>query len=224
MTTAQRPPEVPLDQAPWQAAFKLAPNVRFTRTPESAIPKRTRNELSPLAPEERKPAAESRLVEPLDMAKPQAAAETLAPELLVNALQGAALGVKLARLDEWNTARRRIANNYGQHLSGDLVPPAGPFGADHVAHVYAIRVRRRDELRQSLEQAGVMTNIHYPRPVHMQPAYAGLGYEAGDFPVSEALAAEFLSLPLYPELGIADQRRVIGAVNAATGASHSKVA
>ncbi|MBB4145004.1 DNA translocase FtsK [Rhizobium rhizoryzae] len=90
MTTAQRPPEVPLDQAPWQAAFKLAPNVRFTRTPESAIPKRTRNELSPLAPEERKPAAESRLVEPLDMAKPQAAAETLAPELLVNALQGAA--------------------------------------------------------------------------------------------------------------------------------------
>ena len=142
----------------------------------------------------------------------------------MDALQGAALGVKLARLDEWNTARRRIANNYGQHLSGDLVPPAGPFGADHVAHVYAIRVRRRDELRQSLEQAGVMTNIHYPRPVHMQPAYAGLGYEAGDFPVSEALAAEFLSLPLYPELGIADQRRVIGAVNAATGASHSKVA
>jgi len=142
----------------------------------------------------------------------------------MDAVQGAALGVKLTRLDEWNATRRRIANTYGQHLSGDLVPPAGPIGADHAAHVYAIRVSGRDRIRAALEQAGVTTNIHYPRPVHLQPAYAGLGYGAGDFPVSEALAAEFLSLPLYPELGIADQHRVIEAVNAATGVSRSKVA
>jgi dTDP-4-amino-4,6-dideoxygalactose transaminase len=142
----------------------------------------------------------------------------------MDAVQGAALGVKLTRLDQWNRARRRIANTYWRQLAGDVALPAGPFGADHAAHVYAIRVRGRDAVRAALDAAGVATNIHYPRPVHLQPAYAGLGHAAGDFPVAEAFAAEALSLPIYPELGAADQHRVIAAVNAATGASRSKVA
>jgi dTDP-4-amino-4,6-dideoxygalactose transaminase len=142
----------------------------------------------------------------------------------MDALQGAALGVKLTHLDQWNTARRRIANTYWQQLAGDAALPLGPFGADHAAHVYAIRVSDRDAVRAALEAAGVTTNIHYPRPVHLQPAYAGLGYAAGDFPAAETFAAEALSLPLYPELAAADQDHVIAAVNAATGASRSKVA
>jgi dTDP-4-amino-4,6-dideoxygalactose transaminase len=142
----------------------------------------------------------------------------------MDAIQGAALGVKLAHLDRWNAGRRRVANGYWQGVSGAVELPAGPFGADHVAHVYAIRVRDRDAVRAALEAAGIATNIHYPRPVHLQPAYAGLGYGPGDFPVAEAFAAEALSLPLYPELGAADQEQVIAAVNAITGASRSKVA
>jgi dTDP-4-amino-4,6-dideoxygalactose transaminase len=142
----------------------------------------------------------------------------------MDALQGAALGIKLAHLDRWNAARRRIANTYWEALAGDVGLPAGPFGADHAAHVYAIRVGDRDAVRAALEGAGVATNIHYPRPVHLQPAYAGLGYAAGDFPVAEGFAAEALSLPLYPELGAADQDHVIAAVNAVTVASRSKVA
>ncbi len=113
--TATRPPEVPLDQAPWQAAFKLAPNVRFTRTPESAIPKRPRSEPAPLAPEERKPAAQSRLVEPLEMNNPDGRAETLAPELLVNALQGQRRPCS-SRLPTSSRQRRRCARSLRRAL------------------------------------------------------------------------------------------------------------
>jgi len=131
----------------------------------------------------------------------------------MDAIQGAVLGVKLSRLDGWNAARRHIANTYNSALVGDIVLPAGPFGADHACHVYAVRVRDRDALRAALDQAGIMTNIHYPRPVHLQPAYAGLGYGPGDFPVSEAFARETLSFPLYPELAARDVARVIETVN-----------
>ena len=134
----------------------------------------------------------------------------------MDAIQGAVLGVKLTRLDDWNAARRRIANTYNAGIVGDVVRPAGPFGADHAGHVYAIRVQERDAVRDVLNRAGIMTNIHYPRPVHLQPAYAGLGYGAGDFPISEAFARETLSLPLYPELAARDVVRVIETVNALT--------
>ncbi|HEY4203103.1 MAG TPA: DegT/DnrJ/EryC1/StrS aminotransferase family protein [Devosiaceae bacterium] len=142
----------------------------------------------------------------------------------MDAIQGAALGVKLRHLETWNAARRAICNRYHAELDVTLDRAAGPFGADHVCHVYAIRTPGRDALRASLEQAGVSINIHYPRPVHLQPAYAGLGYGTGDFPVTEALAAQFLSLPLYPELDPADQARIIDAVNAAIAKSPAKVA
>lgn len=134
----------------------------------------------------------------------------------MDAVQGAVLGVKLGYLDGWNGERRRIANAYHRGLFGELGLPAGPFGPDHACHVYAVRVKERDHVRGALAEAGIATNIHYPVPVHLQPAYAGLGYRAGDFPVSEALARETLSLPLYPELADGSVAKVIGALNEAT--------
>jgi dTDP-4-amino-4,6-dideoxygalactose transaminase len=134
----------------------------------------------------------------------------------MDAVQGAALGVKLPLLHGWNAERRRIANCYNDGLFGDLAVPAGPFGLDHVCHVYAVRVGDRDRVRAALHDAGVATNIHYPVPVHLQPAYAGLGYGSGDFPASEALARETLSLPLFPELADASVATIIAALNDAT--------
>jgi dTDP-4-amino-4,6-dideoxygalactose transaminase len=133
----------------------------------------------------------------------------------MDALQGAALGVKLPHLDGWNDARRRVAAAYQSGLPATLTRPAH-IGADHACHVYAIRVPERDAMRERLHRAGVATNVHYPVPVHLQPAYAGLGYGAGDFPNSEALARETLSLPLYPELPPHDVSTVIEAVGRVT--------
>jgi len=144
----------------------------------------------------------------------------------MDAVQGAVLGVKLGHLDGWTAARQAVCNRYDLGLDPSIARAAGPFASDHVCHVYAIRVAGRDAVRAELEAAGIGTGIHYPRPVHLQPAYAGLGYGSGDFPISEALAAETLSLPVYPELDPADQDRVIDAVNAvaATTAAPAKVA
>ncbi len=140
----------------------------------------------------------------------------------MDAVQGAALGVKLPRLDGWNAGRRRIANTYQAALGGGGVGlPAGPIGADHACHVYAIRVPGRDAAREALARAGIATGIHYPTPVHLQPAYAHLGHRPGAFPVSEALARETLSLPLYPELGEAEVARVIEEVSRVTAAAEA---
>lgn len=134
----------------------------------------------------------------------------------MDAIQGAILGVKLPRLDEWNGARRRIANGYGRALSSRVSVPSGPIGMDHACHVYAIRVPDRDAIRSGLDEAGIATGIHYPCPVHLQPAYRWLGYSAGDLPQSEALARETLSLPLYPELSADDVDAVITALTTLT--------
>jgi dTDP-4-amino-4,6-dideoxygalactose transaminase len=142
----------------------------------------------------------------------------------MDAVQGAVLGVKLTYLDGWNAERRRIANLYNDGLFGDLGLPAGPFGSDHACHVYAVRVKERERVRALLADAGVAANIHYPVPVHLQTAYAGLGYRVGDFPVSEALARETLSLPLYPELSNASVAKVIDALNEATTQRLAKTA
>ena len=131
----------------------------------------------------------------------------------MDGVQGAVLGVKLPHLDGWNAARRRIANAYDAGLHPDLARAAGPFGADHVCHVYAVRTADRAAMRARLQREGVSTLMHYPTPVHLQPAYAHLGSGEGSLPVSEALARETLSLPLYPELGDAEVARVIDAVN-----------
>lgn len=119
----------------------------------------------------------------------------------MDGIQGAILDVKLRHLAEWTDRRRAAAALYDDMLADvDVVTPARPKGREHVYHVYAIRSTRRDAVQQALKEAGVATNIHYPRPVHLQKAFADLGCKPGDFPVSEAVGAETLSLPMFPEL------------------------
>ena len=130
----------------------------------------------------------------------------------MDGVQGAALGVKLAHLEGWTRRRRQICATYQAGLGTGIGRPA-PIGADHACHVYAILADDRDALRAELQTAGVATGIHYPCPVHLQPAYASLGHGPGDFPVSEAIARHTLSLPLYPEMADAQVATVIEAVN-----------
>jgi dTDP-4-amino-4,6-dideoxygalactose transaminase len=123
-------------------------------------------------------------------------------------LQGAVLAVKLRHLDRWNAARRRHTRLYVEILGDvpNLRLPAAPLPEAHVWHLFVVLLDGidRDEMRQGLEGAGVGTGIHYPTPVHLQPAYAHLGYERGAFSVAEDVASRCLSLPMFPEL-TADQ-------------------
>jgi len=119
----------------------------------------------------------------------------------MDGLQGAILGVKLRHLDGWTEARRQRAALYNQLLvDGGVCPPVEAPGAKHVYHIYAVRSSERDALQRSLTERGIQTGLHYPIPVHLQPAHADLGYRQGQFPNAEAAARETLSLPMYPEL------------------------
>ena len=119
----------------------------------------------------------------------------------MDGIQGAILRIKLRHLEAWTEARRARAAQYASALAGtDVVVPAERPGDRHVYHVFAVRLRDRDRRRAHLEARGVQTGVHYPIPVHLQPAYRDLGYTAGDFPVAERAAGEVLSLPIYPEL------------------------
>ncbi len=131
-------------------------------------------------------------------------------------LQAALLRTKLPHLDGWNRARQERARWYGELLSGSAVaPPAGPDpGQDHVYHLYVVRCRQRDALQSHLRRQGIGTDVHYPLPAHLQPAYRPLGYQEGAFPVSERLAREVLSLPMYPELTRSEVEAVAAAVRA----------
>jgi dTDP-4-amino-4,6-dideoxygalactose transaminase len=120
----------------------------------------------------------------------------------LDTIQAAALLVKLKVLDAHNEKRARAAVLYGERLV-DLEQVSAPLvreGSTHVYHVYSLRCERRDELRAFLQEKGVSTGLHYPVPPHMQQAYAHLGYGKGDFPVSERLAGELLSLPMFPSI------------------------
>ena len=131
----------------------------------------------------------------------------------MDAVQGAGLGIKLPHLDAWNAARREVANAYDAGLDPSIPRAAGPFGADHVCHVYAIATPARDAVMAQLKQAGVPTNIHYPVPVHLQPCHADLGHRRGDFPVAEAFCDATMSLPIHPHMGADQVQTVIAAVN-----------
>ncbi len=118
----------------------------------------------------------------------------------LDAIQAAVLSVKLAHLDSWNERRRSIAGVYTKEL-GDLVEVPKVFeDREHIFHQYTIKCSKRDELASHLKRKGIATAVHYPRPLHLQPAFSYLGHKAGDFPVSERLSGEVLSLPVYPEL------------------------
>jgi len=125
-------------------------------------------------------------------------------------LQAALLRVKLPVLDEWNQRRQDAAARYLDDLAGsELGLPFAPEWAEPVWHLFVVRHPQREELQQRLQQAGIGTMIHYPVPPHLQPAYAEWGYGVGAFPLSEAIHREVLSLPMGPQLTVAQQLRVI---------------
>jgi dTDP-3-amino-3,4,6-trideoxy-alpha-D-glucose transaminase len=133
----------------------------------------------------------------------------------LDTLQAAVLRVKLAHLDRWNGARRRHAAEYTERLTGveGIVTLQVAPDVEPVFHIYPIRVSRRDDVQQRLDQGGVSTVIHYPIPIHLQQAYAELGYAEGAFPHTEALAREELSLPMFPELEPGQIDRVCRAIS-----------
>jgi dTDP-4-amino-4,6-dideoxygalactose transaminase len=137
----------------------------------------------------------------------------------LDTLQAAVLRVKLDRLEAGNAARERLARRYDEALAGvgDLVLPARVDGRSSAWHLYVVRTGRREELLAHCRAAGVQAGVHYPVPLHLQPAWRHLGSAAGDLPATEAWAAECLSLPLYPELAEERQDRVIGAVRSFFG-------
>ncbi len=116
-------------------------------------------------------------------------------------IQGAVLGVKLRHLDKWNDLRRQHAARYNELLAASplILPREMPY-AGHIYHLYVVQTEERDALQKRLAEAGVQTGIHYPVPVHLQPAYAFMRHRPGDFPEAEKQARRVLSLPMFPEL------------------------
>ena len=131
----------------------------------------------------------------------------------MEAFQGAILRVKLRHLERWTEARRSRAALYRQLLQGSPAdPPVERARCRHVFHVYTVRVSDRARYQDLLRDRGIQTGVHYPIPVHLQPAHADLGYQRGDFPASERAAAEVLSLPMFPELTDAQVEEVTAAL------------
>ena len=129
----------------------------------------------------------------------------------LDALQAGILQTKLKFLPDWNRKRRENAHRYNELFASQSELVSTPYESPRsraVYHLYVIRSRYRDQLQRHLAQAEIATQIHYPTPLHLQKAYAGFGYESGDFPVVERIASEILSLPMYPHLEAAQQRRV----------------
>jgi dTDP-4-amino-4,6-dideoxygalactose transaminase len=131
----------------------------------------------------------------------------------LDTLQAAILRVKLSHLEAWTQARREAARRYDELLQGvGLQLPAEKPWARHVYHLYVVRHAQRDHLQAHLKSAGIGTGLHYPLPLHLQPAYRSLGYRQGDFVESERAAASCLSLPMYPELTAEAQQEVAYAI------------
>ena len=119
----------------------------------------------------------------------------------MDAIQGAVLKVKMDHIEDWTERRRSVAAHYDSLLANcRCQSPRPPPHSRHVYHVYAVRVAHRERVQQALNAADIGTGIHYPVPVHLQKAYADLGYKPDSLPVTEAVADEFLSLPIYAEL------------------------
>ncbi len=120
----------------------------------------------------------------------------------LDAIQAAVLEVKLGHLDAWTDARRGRAVRYNAafHGAGNVTTVAERPGRRHVYHLYVVRVKDRDALGEALRERGIASGIHYPGPLHLQPAYEYLGHKKGDFPVGERCADEIISLPMFAEL------------------------
>jgi dTDP-4-amino-4,6-dideoxygalactose transaminase len=129
----------------------------------------------------------------------------------LDSLQAGILSVKLRHLSEWNRQRQEAARRYHTLFSGaeGVTLPHEPESSRAVYHLYVVRVQDREGLQKHLSEAKIDTGIHYPVPLHMQKAYANSGYKVGDFPVTERVAAEIVSLPMFPQLTEKQQRRVV---------------
>jgi dTDP-4-amino-4,6-dideoxygalactose transaminase len=122
----------------------------------------------------------------------------------------------MGHIENWTEGRRAVAARYdGLLVDSRWQLPAPPAHSRHVYHVYALRVPDRDRVQESLHALGIGTGIHYPIPVHLQKAYAELGYRRGDLPVTESAADEFLSLPIYAELPPGQVAEVVAQLNTA---------
>lgn len=131
----------------------------------------------------------------------------------LDTLQAAVLLTKLPHLDAWNEQRRQCAAYYDQVFADlPVIRPHTPEGYEHAYHLYVVRVKDRDGLQKRLNEAGIGTGIHYPVPFHLQPAFADLGYKQGSFPVTELVAGEILSLPMFPELSKEQIEYVVGEI------------
>ena len=120
----------------------------------------------------------------------------------LDAIQAAILRVKLKHLSEWNEKRWQNAAWYKEFLNGTdgVITPYEPSWTKAVYHLYVIRLRTRDDLQKYLSEQGIATGLHYPVPIHLQKAYNGNGFNEGDFPITEKVASEILSLPMFPQL------------------------
>ena len=135
----------------------------------------------------------------------------------LDSIQAAVLRVKLRHLEEWNEERRRAAGRYyalfaEKGLIGTITPPAELPGNYHIYHQYVIKTPRRDELQAFLEERGITSRVYYPLSLHLQKCFSFLGYKEGDFPVSEQLSASTLALPVFPEITMEEQQRVVGGI------------
>jgi dTDP-4-amino-4,6-dideoxygalactose transaminase len=145
----------------------------------------------------------------------------------LDALQAAILRVKLPHLNHWSDARRENARHYRALFKKyDLLKavqlPIEPESYTHVYNQFSIRVKKRDALRNHLQRCGVPTEIYYPYPLHLEPAYTFLGHREGDMPVSEAACREVISLPIYPELTAEQLEIVVSAIAAFYSSSELK--
>jgi dTDP-4-amino-4,6-dideoxygalactose transaminase len=128
----------------------------------------------------------------------------------MDGIQGAVLNVKMNYIEAWTEARRSVASYYDRLLEKHRCRrPVPPPHSRHVYHVYAVGLAQRDEAHKALQAARIGVGIHYPVPVHLQKAYASLGYGAGNFPITELLASQFLSVPIYAELGTEQVSQVV---------------
>jgi len=135
----------------------------------------------------------------------------------IDALQAAILRVKLRHLNGWTNGRRRNAETYRSlfakyGLTEQLALPCAPEASFHVYNQFSIRTSRRDELQEYLREQGISSEVYYPSPLHVEPAFAYLGYRNGDFPNAEAACREVLSLPIYPELTLGQQQAVVATI------------
>ena len=137
--------------------------------------------------------------------------ETIGYNSRLDTLQAAILRIKLKKLDTWNQMRIKAAGAYDKlfkNIDGIICPHVSQ-DVKHVYHVYAIRSKNREKIAEKFKTNGVGAVIHYPIPLHLQKAYASLGYRQGDFPVAEKVCREIISLPMFPHIKLNQMKYIV---------------